>query len=85
MWLAKRRVQYLRNEMYQPGMMHNNRGQTEDYENINVQEMRQQLGPFVYDDHKYEMSLGQRDNRQMAILENGAQYEGQWLRGTDVR
>lgn len=47
--------------------------------------MRQQLGPFVYDDHKYEMSLGQRDNRQMAILENGAQYEGQWLRGTDVR
>ena len=37
MWLAKRRVQYLRNEMYQPGMMHNNRGQTEDYENINVQ------------------------------------------------
>ena len=36
MWLAKRRVQYLRNEMYQPGMMHN-RGQTEDYENVNVQ------------------------------------------------
>ena len=40
-----------------------NTGQTEDYENVSVQEKRQQLGPFVYDDHKYEMSLGQRDNR----------------------
>lgn len=54
MWLAKRRVQMLKNEMYlSPGMMHmqNNNGGTEDYENINVQEMREQLGPFNYDDH----------------------------------
>lgn len=40
MWLAKRKVQNLRNEMYSPGMMHmhnNAGGGTEDYENINVQ------------------------------------------------
>ena len=47
--------------------------------------MRDQLGPFIYDDHEYERSLGQREVRQMVILENGAQYEGQWLRGTHVR
>jgi len=37
MWLAKRKVQGLRNELYSPGMMHmKNVGGTEDYDNINV-------------------------------------------------
>jgi len=61
MWLAKRKVQNLRNEMYSPGMMHmhnNAGGGTEDYENINVQEMREQLGGFNYDDFAYEKTLG---------------------------
>ena len=35
MWLAKRRVMEIRNEMYAPGMMHDH-GDT-PYENINVQ------------------------------------------------
>lgn len=60
--------------------MHNGAG--DDYENINVQDMRAQLGPFNYDDYAYEKTLGQREIRQMVLLENGAQYEGQWLRGS---
>jgi len=82
MWLAKRRVQHLRNELYNPGMMHMHNGAGDDYENINVQDMRAQLGPFNYDDYAYEKTLGQREIRQMVLLENGAQYEGQWLRGS---
>ena len=41
--------------------------------------MREKLGPFSYDDHKFERNLGQREERDIIILENGARYEGQWL------
>ena len=47
--------------------------------------MREQLGPFNYDDHQYEANLGPREMRDIAVLENGAQYEGEWLKGSQIR
>jgi len=38
--------------------------------------MREQLGGFYYDDHYFEKTLGQREQREMVVLENGARYEG---------
>jgi len=52
---------------------------------MSVQEMREQLGEFNYDDYAYEKKLGSREMRQMVMLESGAQYEGEWLRGSQVR
>lgn len=57
----------------------------EDYDNVNVQEMRAQLGEFSYDDDQFERQLGEREQRPMVILENGARYEGEWLTSTQVR
>ena len=54
----------------------------EDYDNVNVQEMRAQLGDFQYDDEHFERSLGDREQRAMVVLENGARYEGEWLLGS---
>jgi len=47
--------------------------------------MRAQLGAFSYDDDQFEKMLGERENRMMVILENGARYEGEWLVNTQVR
>ena len=57
----------------------------EDYDNVNVQEMRAQLGDFQYDDEHFERSLGDREQRAMVVLENGARYEGEWLLGSQIR
>ena len=47
--------------------------------------MREQLGPFVYDDYQFENTLGKRELRETMLLENGAQYEGEWLKQTQIR
>ena len=47
--------------------------------------MRERLGPFVYNDYQFEKELGQRERREMVILENGARYEGEWLVQSNVR
>ena len=47
--------------------------------------MREQLGPFSYDEVAFEKQLGVREQRDMVILENGARYEGEWLRGQPIR
>ena len=47
--------------------------------------MRAQLGDFQYDDDNFERSLGDREQRPMVVLENGARYEGEWLLGSQVR
>lgn len=57
----------------------------DDYNNINVQEIREQLGDFKYEDAAYEKQLGQCEHRPLVLLENGAQYEGEWTRGTQIR
>ena len=52
---------------------------------MQVLEIREQLGPFNYDDVEYESTLGRREMRQLMFLENGVQYEGEWLKGTQIR
>lgn len=51
MWLARKQVQELKYEIYGPGMHHGHGAEGDDYDNINVQVMREQLGDFHYDDH----------------------------------
>lgn len=48
-----------------------------NYDNPEVQNIRQTLGDFDYgsDDSK----LGKREDRPFITLENGAKYQGQWL------
>jgi|688.fasta_scaffold577855_4 hypothetical protein len=41
--------------------------------------MHKQLGDFVYDDVKYEATLGKRVKKAMLQLENAARYQGEWL------
>ena len=77
MWLAQRKVQRLRHEMFAPGMHCPRYG--EDYQSLNVMEIREQLGDFIYDDEEYELQLGKRTYRPLTYLENQAQYEGEWL------
>ena len=52
---------------------------------MNVQEIREQLGDFIYDDEEYDQTLGKREYRPLTYLENQAQYEGEWLRGSQIR
>jgi len=47
--------------------------------------MRADLGEFVYDDTNFEKAAGPREARITVILENGARYEGEWLRSTQIR
>ena len=45
--------------MYAPGAMGGmNTDGREDYDNVEVQQMREKLGAFKYDDAQFEMSLG---------------------------
>ena len=44
--------------------------------------MHEQLGGFYYDDHAFEKTLGYRESREMVVLENGARYEGEWLKNS---
>jgi len=84
-WLARKKVQELRQQIFSPGMGHYPQDGREDYDNVNVQEMRAQLGEFCYDDDQFERQLGDREQRIMVILENGARYEGEWLLSTQIR
>jgi hypothetical protein len=56
-----------------------------NYENPNVQEQKNLLGDFVYNEFTYEKTLGRRELRDGQILENGAKYCGEWLQGTETR
>jgi hypothetical protein len=49
-----------------------------DYDNQRVQEIKQQLGPFVYPENSRETDGQIREWRPKQTLQNGAQYEGEW-------
>ena len=79
-YLARKRLRIRGSE----GMM--NRPSYEgaaNYDNPEVQNIRQELGDFDYgsDDTK----LGQREDRPFITLENGAKYQGQWLKSSQIR
>ena len=39
----------------------------------------------MYDDFKYEATLGNKEDRPEETLENAARYKGEWLVGTNIR
>ena len=47
--------------------------------------VKDQLCSFAYDDQKLESTLGEREKREMIVLESGAHFEGQWLKFTEIR
>ena len=55
----------------------------QNYNNQNVMEIMNNLGPFDYatgcDDGE------EKGKRPIIMLENGAKYEGEWLKNDDVR
>ena len=56
-----------------------------DFASILVQEKREECSFIFFDYPKFMETLGQLEERDMIILENGARYEGQWLVNTDIR
>ena len=50
-----------------------------------VKQAHQSFGPFKYDDHALEQALGEREYREIVLLEDGSQYAGEWLCNTSVR
>merc|ERR1712224_237971 len=57
---------------------------TQDYDNPKVQQIREELGEFDYDE---EPNLGNFpvEYRPEIELENHAKYNGEWITGKDVR
>ena len=47
--------------------------------------MRAKLEEFGYDDSQLEIRLGECEARDMEITEDGARYQGEWLKGTSIR
>ena len=59
--------------------------QREKYANSTVQELLEKLGDFRYDDYELERRLGDCEKRDVVITETGARYDGEWLKGTQIR
>ncbi len=55
------------------------------YDVVCLQSKRKELGDFHFEDVKKEIHMGQREVRKATILENGANYEGEWLVETQTR
>lgn len=73
---------------YQPGMDGYGYGMDgeiqQDYDNPKVQQIREELGEFDYDE---EPNHGNQpvEYRPMVELENHARYEGDWIVREDIR
>jgi hypothetical protein len=66
------------------GYTYNPNGEIElNYDNPQVQNIREELGDFVFDQDMNNM--GNLEFKPMVQLDNHARYEGEWLRGTDTR
>jgi hypothetical protein len=59
-------------------------GDVMDYDNVKVQQIREELGEFDYDE---ETNHGDYpvEYRPLVELENHARYDGEWIAGQDVR
>ena len=58
------------------------------YGNGIVKQKRMELAKFIYDDFEFEqknLSGKQIEKRDIVTLENGAQYDGDWIKGTNIR
>jgi hypothetical protein len=54
-----------------------------NYDNEQVKELEESLGRFNYGQPPNESQ--QLEFRGMRTLENGAKYQGEWIKGTDIR
>lgn len=55
----------------------------EAYNHSRVNDMMRQLGPFFYGELANDGVP--REKRPLIMLENGAKYEGEWLKNTEIR
>ena len=83
MWIAQRKAHKIRHDLFAPGLEMPRIGKR--YQSMSVQEVREKLGEFKYDDVRFEATLGSREQRPLKEPEeNGEpQYEGEWLQGSD--
>jgi hypothetical protein len=49
-----------------------------NYDNQTVQNIKEQLGTYNYDDNKPSSDGVKREQKEMFVMENGARYEGEW-------
>jgi len=56
----------------------------QDYDNPKVQQIREELGEFDYDEQPNHGELPV-DYRPMVELDNHARYDGEWIVGRDIR
>lgn len=54
-----------------------------NYDNPQVLDLEQKLGKFDYG--KVPAETNPLESRNMIVLENGAKYQGEWIKGTEVR
>ena len=54
-------------------------------ENNVAQALWAHLDPFVYDDYTMDCTLQGCETRDIIELQDGSQYQGDWLRNTDLR
>ena len=59
-------------------------GEMNDYDNPKVQQIREELGEFNYEDQENHGEYPV-DYRPLVELENHAKYDGEWISGKDVR
>ena len=58
-------------------------GEDVNYDNPQVNELEQKLGKFNYE--QSDIDTSNVEFRGMRTLENGAKYQGEWIRNTEVR
>lgn len=46
---------------------------------------RKLLSEFKYEDHAFESTLGEREARDMKVMDNMARYTGEWHKTKNVR
>lgn len=56
-----------------------------NFDNPKVQQRRKTLDPFSFDAESEERELGQREERPLVVLDNGARYTGEWLVNKQIR
>lgn len=57
----------------------------QDYDNQKVQDIRNELGEFNYQENTNGAGGDPVEYRPLVELENHARYDGEWIAGEDIR
>jgi hypothetical protein len=68
--------------MFDKGLMEINK---EDVNYKRVNAILKHLGPFSYGTPHISDEAKNREMRSIKVLENGAKYEGEWLKGSQIK